>query len=239
VRTEPERVQMTPVSRPGWRAFSRRGCLQVIAATVLAGVPGGRVPARAGQQGDATEWRVLFNGRELGQWEQTSFGGEGPVRIRDGAVILGFGDPLTGITWTGDYPTIGYEVALEAARLSGNDFFCGLTFPVATSFCSLIVGGWGGTTVGLSTLDGMDASANETTREMRLADEHWYRVRLRVEAARIRAWLDDEPVVDVDTTGKRIGIRPEVDPSRPLGIASYRTRAGLREIQVRRLTEEG
>jgi Domain of Unknown Function (DUF1080) len=189
------------------------------------------VSALAARQ--AGVWTPIFDGETLGGWEQTSFGGEGPVRIEDGAIVLGMGDPLTGITWTRDVPKIGYAIELEAARLAGNDFFCGLTFPVADSHCSFIVGGWGGTTVGLSSLDGMDASENETNREMRFEDGRWYRVRVEVSRTHIRAWLDDEPVAAVATAGRRIGIRPEVDPSRPLGIAAFRTRAGLRGIRMR------
>jgi hypothetical protein len=181
------------------------------------------------------DWTPLFDGVSLGQWEQTSFGGEGPVRVRDGMLVLEQGDPLTGVTWTGAPLPAAYELTLEASRLAGSDFFCALTFPVGQSHCSLILGGWGGTTVGLSNLDGRDASENETTREMRFEDKRWYRVRVSVSATHIRAWLDDAPIVDVATAGRRIGIRPEVDPSKPLGIASYRTRAGLRAIQMRRL----
>jgi hypothetical protein len=181
------------------------------------------------------EWTPLFDGSQLGKWEQTSFGGEGPVSVVDGAIVLGMGDPLTGITWTGAPVPPAFEIALEAARLAGSDFFCALTFPVDRSHCSLILGGWGGTTVGLSSLDGLDASDNETTREMRFEDKRWYRVRVAVTATHIRAWLDDQPIVEVVTTGRRIGIRPEVDASRPLGIASYRTRAGVRAIRVRKL----
>jgi hypothetical protein len=181
----------------------------------------------------AAEWVSLFDGESLGQWEQTSFGGEGPVGVRDGAIVLEMGDPLTGVTWTGAALPAEYELALEASRLSGSDFFCGLTFPVGTTHCSLILGGWGGGTVGLSSIDGRDASENETTREMRFDDRRWYGVRLQVSATQIRAWLDEEPLVDVATAGRRIGIRPEVDPSRPLGIASYRTRAAIRAIRLR------
>lgn len=204
--------------------MTRRKLLAMAAGGVLA--PLGRRPVAAG-------WVLLFDGTSLGRWQQTSFGGEGPVRVRDGAIVLEMGDPLTGVTWTGAALPAEYELALEASRLAGSDFFCGLTFPVGTTHCSLILGGWGGGTVGLSSIDGRDASENETTREMRFDDRRWYGVRLRVTATHIRAWLDDEPLVEVATAGRRIGIRPEVDPSRPLGIASFRTRAAIRAIRLR------
>lgn len=178
-------------------------------------------------------WTALFDGATLGDWEQTAFGGEGPVSVIDGAIVLGMGDPLTGVTWTGEALPPAYEIALEATRLAGNDFFCGLTFPVGPTHCSLILGGWGGTTVGLTSLDGRDASENETTRELKFDDKRWYGVRVAVSATHIRAWLDDQPIVEVATAGRRIGIRPEVDPSRPLGVAAYRTRAGVKAIRVR------
>ena len=209
--------------------MTRREWLCRAGGVVVAGIAAPRV---AGAQAG---WTLLFDGSTLGKWEQTSFGGEGPVRVRDGAVVLEMGDPLTGITWTGDALPGAFEMALEASRLAGSDFFCALTFPVGASHCSLVLGGWGGTTVGLSSLDGLDASENETTREMRFEDKRWYGVRVAVTATQIRAWLDDQPIVEVATTGRRIGIRPEVDASRPLGIASYRTRAGIRAIRVRAL----
>ena len=204
--------------------MTRRQWLAVAAGAVLA-------PLRADVA--AQGWTSLFDGKTLGRWEQTSFGGEGPVRVHDGAIVLDMGDPLTGVTWTGEALPPQYELALEASRLAGSDFFCGLTFPVGRSHCSLILGGWGGGTVGLSSIDGRDASENETTREMRFADRRWYAVRVHVTATHIRARLDDQPIVDVATAGRRIGIRPEVDPSRPLGIASFRTRAAIRGIRLR------
>ena len=212
------------MSARAWAALvTRRRCLQ--AALALA-APVCRLQP---------QWTPLFDGTSLGSWEQTSFGGEGPVAVRDGAIVLGTGDPLTGITWTGPSLPAAYSVALDAARLSGNDFFCGLTFPVQQTHCTLVLGGWGGTTAGLSTLDGRDASDNETTREIRFEDGRWYDVRIEVGHGRIRAWLDGDTLVDVATAGRRIGIRPEVDPSRPFGIASFRTRAGLRRIRMRPL----
>ena len=77
--------------------------------------------------------------------------------------MLDFGSSMTGVTYQGkDLPRTDYEIRLEAQRIDGTDFFCGLTFPVHDAHLSLIVGGWGGSLVGLSSLDGKDASRNET-----------------------------------------------------------------------------
>lgn len=181
-------------------------------------------------------WQSLFVGQTLRGWEVTRFGGEGEVRVEDGRIVLQWGNDLTGITWAGDFPRVDYEVELEGMRLQGNDFFCGMTFPVKDSHCSLIVGGWAGTVVGLSSIDGLDASENETRRFFPLEDDRWYRIRVRVTEERIRAWIDEEQVVDLSTTGRRIGIRPEVRLSRPFGIASWRTTAALRNLRVRLLS---
>jgi hypothetical protein len=208
--------------------FSRRQFL----ASVAAAAPLLRSVTQPGE----TPWQSLFDGKSLGAWKPTAFGGEGEVTVEDGRIILGTGSDLTGITWTGTgLPTTNYEIALQAMRLSGIDFFCGLTFPVDTTFCSFILGGWSGTIIGLSSLDGRDASENETTKHRNLDDRRWYSVRLRVETGRIQAWLDDESVVDVKTMGRKVGIRPEIADSRPLGIASWRTRAALKDLRLRRL----
>jgi hypothetical protein len=130
---------------------------------------------------------------------------------------------------------MNYEISLEAMRVDGGDFFCGLTFPVDKSPCSFIVGGWGGGVVGLSCIDGYDASENATTRYREFKNGQWYRIRVRVTPSKIEAWIDDEKMVDATTTGREISIRPEVERSRPLGIASWCTTAAVRTIQVRRV----
>jgi hypothetical protein len=130
---------------------------------------------------------------------------------------------------------MNYEISLQAMKVSGDDFFCGLTFPVGDSPCSLIVGGWGGTVVGLSSIDDQDASENETTTSMDFAHGRWYRIRVRVTPKKIEAWIDDENVIAAATTGHKISIRPEVSLSRPLGIATWKTEAALRDIKLRKL----
>lgn len=184
-------------------------------------------------QSQSNPWQILFDGKTLQNWRVTNFGGQGQVKVQNGQIILEMGDDMTGITWTGDLPRINYEIELEAMRLDGHDFFCGLTFPVGESPCSLIVGGWGGTVVGLSSLDGRDASENETTTHMNFNSNQWYKIRLRVTDERIEAWIDAGKVVDVLTKGRKISIRPEVDLSRPLGIATWRTTGALRNLRSR------
>ena len=70
-------------------------------------------------------------------------------------------------------------------RVEGSDFFVGLTFPVRDSHASLIVGGWAGSVVGISSIDGRDASENETTEVMKFKNGQWYKFRLRVRADRL------------------------------------------------------
>lgn len=181
-------------------------------------------------------WQPLFDGRTLANWKPTQFGGEGAVKVENGAIVLEMGSDLTGITWTGDeLPTTNYELALEAMRVSGNDFFAGVTFPVADSFCSLILGGWGGTVVGLSSIDGDDASENDTTQSISFESGRWYDVRIRVTATKIEAWLDGRQIIDQETAGRKIDTRLEVDLSRPLGVASWRTKSAIRDIRLRPL----
>jgi hypothetical protein len=181
-------------------------------------------------------WQPLFDGRSLTGWHQTQFAGRAEVECQAGLIVMNMGEPFTGFDLTNDFPKMNYEVALDAMRVMGSDFFCGLTVPVGDSFCSLIVGGWGGSLVGISSLDGQDASENETTKYENFDAGRWYRIRLRVTEARIEAWIDKAKLVDVVTTGKKISLRPgDIELSKPFGIASYQTTAVLREIRFRRV----
>ena len=188
-------------------------------------------------QSDGDGWVPLFDGKTLTGWSQTDFAGHGEVEVRNTLLLLNMGDPLTGVTWTNRLAKMNYEIALEAMRVNGSDFFCGLTVPVNDSFCSLIVGGWGGSLVGISSLDGEDASENETTKFMNFEDRKWYRVRLRITEGRIEGWLNQEKLVNVVTTDRRISLRPgDIEMSKPLGIATYQTTAAIRNIQMRRVS---
>jgi hypothetical protein len=177
----------------------------------------------------------LFDGKTLDGWDISDFGPQGPVYVSGGEIILGMGEGCTGITWKRDFPEINYKVTLEAKRISGNDFFCGMTFPVGKDPCTLIVGGWGGAVVGLSSINKKDASENETTKLMKFENDRWYRISLIVKKDTIKALIDDEVVVDFAIGDKKLSIRPEVELSKPFGITSWTTTAALRNIRLVRI----
>jgi len=178
-------------------------------------------------------WIDLFNGSTLGGFVPTSFGGEGEVAVRDGAIELGIGSPLTGVTWTGALPTGAYELEVTAARVVGGDFFCGLTFPVGGDHLTLVLGGWGGTVCGLSSLDGLDAAHNATRTLRRFETGRLYRIVVTVAADTIAVQVDGEPFLTADLRGHSLSLRPEVELSRPLGFASFATAAAVRSVRWR------
>ncbi len=212
------------------RHFLAAGATMVSIVTMVDAEPAATKPAQ--------NWRSLFDGKTLGKWQVSDFAGHGDPTVENGTLLLPFGEMLTGVTYSGDVPKMNYEVELEAKKLDGADFFCGLTFPVNETFASLICGGWGGPVVGISSLDDMDAARNETRSLRRFDKDKWYTIRMRVLPDRLQAWIDNEKVVDVATTGKKISTRVEVDPSKPFGIASYQTSAALRHIRIRNLNAD-
>jgi hypothetical protein len=186
---------------------------------------------------NTNSWQSLFDGKTLTGWKITNFGGNGEVKIEEQQIKLEMGGELTGISWTNkDLPKVNFEVELDAMRVDGNDFFCGLTFPVNNSFCSLIVGGWGGTVVGISSLDGMDASENDTTKSRYFERKKWFHIRVRVEAEKIQAWIGDDQVIDVTTKDRKVSVRAgDIELSKPLGIATWQTSAALKNIRLRKI----
>lgn len=206
-------------------------------------------PARAGGKPEAPkpkpepDWKPLFDGKSLAGWVRTPYTGAGEVRVDPAfrgapAIVVQAGQTLSGFHRAGDVPTTRYEIALEVLKIEGEDFMCALTFPVERSHATLVLGGWGGPIVGISSIDGADASQNATTRYLDFVKDRWYRVRLRVTPDRLEAWLDDEKVVDQDIRGREIGLRPgSIHLSRPLGIATYQTSAAYRSIRLRTLSK--
>lgn len=182
------------------------------------------------------DWQPLFDGKTLQGWREAPFKNHSKISVENGALMLAAGAPMTGATWTGDFPKTNYEVRFEGERLRGGDFFASLTFPVEQSFCTWVIGGWGGDTVGLSSIDDADASENETHTMFNFERAHWYRFRLAVTPKRIQAWIDDQQVINVSIEGRSIGLRFEtMKLSAPLGFASYNTEGAVRRIEYRPL----
>lgn len=193
------------------------------------------VPTTETDKKNDRKWRSLFDGKSLDGWKEADFPGKGKVTVEDGSIVLGSGMDMTGVNIDGKFPKVNYEVELEAMRADGSDFFCGMTFPAKDEYCSLIIGGWGGGVVGLSSLDGMDASENETTTYREFENGKWYPVRLRVTDKRVTAWIDGKQEVDVDISNRGLDTRIEVEWSKPFGIACWQTTTKLRKLRVREL----
>lgn len=183
-----------------------------------------------------TKWKNLFDGETLDGWERTNYGGEGEVEVQDGQLLLNFGYSMTGVTYQkDDLPKTNYEIRTTVRKIDGNDFFCGATFPVADSHCSFICGGWGGAVTGLSSIDGQDASENETTGYQNFPSGKSYKVKIRVEPHLIQCWINGKQVVYQNILDRKITTRNEVNLNKPLGFATWETKASYKMIQIREL----
>jgi len=174
--------------------------------------------------GGGAKWMV---GGEGGGWDEV-----------DGLLRIPWYDGLAAARWTGRVPEAPFEVELEARRTDGSDFFCGLTVPTrSTDECvTLIVGGWGGSIVGISSINDLDASENQAALDMRFEDNQWYKIRLRFAGEQLQVWIDAKELIDVDTTGLRLGLRSgPIDVCAPFGLATWQTGSELRSIRWRRL----
>lgn len=181
--------------------------------------------------------KKLFDGKTLKGWKSAEFGGEGKVEVNDGAIVMNEGNMMTGVVYAGkDFPKMDYEVTFEGKRVKGGDFFCTTTFPVGDAHCSLVTGGWGGTVVGLSSVDHYDASENETAGFKEFEQNQWYKFRIRVIEDRIETWIDGKRFVNLKTKDRKIGLRFECEPCRPFGFATWCTTGAVRNVEVRQLT---
>ena len=220
---------MTTVSRPVHWSVSGRWGIAIAALGLLAAGP-----TRAD---DAPKALSLFDGKSLDGWKLPGFSRAGEVVVEDGALVLKTGRAMTGIVCTrADLPKTNYELTYEARRLSGRDFFAAATFPVGKDFLTFVNGGWGGSVTGLSSLNGADASENETGRTFAFEDKTWYTFRVRVTDRVVRCWIDKEEVADVSHEDRQKSTRIESRPCQPLGFATWETTGAIRKVEVRPLT---
>jgi len=181
--------------------------------------------------------KVLFDGISLDHWQVIDYEGHGVISIADSCIIIGKGEFISGIRWTEDFPKTNYEVTLYAKRVDGNDFFCGMTFPVKESFLTLVLGGWGGSLCGLSCIDGYDAANNFTSKIFYFGTGAWWSVRLRVTDKKIEAWVAQDKIVDFTIGNSSLSLRLEVESSVPFGITTYKTTGALRDIKLHMISE--
>ncbi len=189
------------------------------------------------------EWISLFDGETLAGWEAVDYGIQGDCEVVDGELHIHMGELVSGLRYAGDLTAImppereGYELRLEGRKVSGVDFFCGLTFPVGVEDCvSLICGGWGGAVTGISCLDLRDASENETTTYRSFLPDRWYVILVRVTPERIECYIDDEQVVDVELARfTDLQVRSEMLEYQPLGLSTFQTHAAYRAVEIRSL----
>lgn len=188
---------------------------------------------------DATsKERLLFNGKNLEDWETVDIGGSGQVELEGGVMIINQGDSLSGVVYkkAQELPVTNYEISLLAKRLQGVDFFCALTFPVGDlkKCATLICGGWGGSVTGISSIDDVDASNNATGSYQKYEDDKWYAIRLRVTPENLSVWIDDKQVVDQDIKGRKVSLRPgPIESYAPLAISTYNTTGAIKAVRLK------
>lgn len=188
-------------------------------------------------------WRLLEGGWVEG-WSAAGFEGEGEVGVKDGVMWLGEGAPMSGMVWKSwsekGLPLVDYVVEYEAMRVRGDDFFGTVTFPVEVEgqWVSFVLGGWGGGRIGVSSVDNLDASGNETGGEMVFEEGRWYGVRVEVRRGLLQVWVDGVPVVHLLTRERMLGLRAGMERCAPFGFASYGSEGRVRGVVVRRLAEE-
>jgi hypothetical protein len=184
----------------------------------------------------------LFDGKTLDDWESVDIGASGTVELEGGIMIINQGDSVSGAVYkkAASLPVTNYEISLEAKRLGGSDFFCGLTFPVGSlkTCATLVCGGWGGAVTGISSIDGLDASENGTSNFVRYEDNKWYAVRLRVTPENLSVWIDGKHLIDQELKDKKISVRPgPIESYLPLSFTTYATTAAIRNVKLRVLEE--
>ena len=182
---------------------------------------------------------ILFDGKTLEGWRPVVGARSGKVTEADGSIVLAIGEPMTGVTSTrADLPKTNYALTYEAKRTEGNDFFAAATFPVGSSFVTLINGGWGGSVTGLSLLNGASAAENATSHFVKYQNDVWYSFTIHVTDRVIRSLVDGKEVFAFDHDGIQLKTRIETRPNEPLGFASYRSSGAIRQVQVRSLTPD-
>lgn len=181
-------------------------------------------------------------------WTAAGIPGDGGFRVEGEALVLAAGNPMTGVVLgagTMDparLPVENYRIGYQALRGEGVDFFGSITFPVGDlkRCVTLVLGGWGGGLVGISSVDGLDASENATRSEQRFENGRWYVIEIEVADGAIRVSIDGRPVVNLSVAGRRLGLRGgDIGLCKPLGFATWATEGRVRRVVIEPLSQVG
>jgi len=186
-------------------------------------------------------WELLSAANE-GRWQQAGIPDEGAISVEKGELTVRTGLPMSGCKFAAwdeqGLPGTNYAITYEAMRVEGDDIFGMCTFPVAShaAHATFVIGGWGGTLTGISSIDFKDASENSTRAEQRFENGTWHRVRIEVRPDDLRAWVNDRLVVNVSIKGRSVTLRPGfIDHCLPFGFATWNTVGRVRAVVVETL----
>ncbi len=243
--TRPWRFAASGQVRAGPARLVAVALLGLAVCAILLSCGGGGDPDPKGAEDGAP--LSLLEGEWGAKWRAIDIRDQGAVEVTgEGVLRMGAGKPLTGAVFGGGdtfgLPTRDYVVEFEARRVEGSDFFATLTFPVGSveRCASLVLGGWGGSLVGISSIDHLDASENGTRASLPFENGRWYRVKLEVTEARIRAWVDGRITVNAAISGRVVGMRPgDIEQCAPFGFATYWSVGEVRGLVIAGAKREG
>jgi Domain of Unknown Function (DUF1080) len=185
---------------------------------------------------------ALLEGELAAAWQQAGIPEEGKIVVKEGELEIASGAPMTGAKFANwdqaKMPGTNYSIQFEAMRLEGRDIFGMCTFPVSSheAHATFVIGGWGGTVTGISSLNFLDASENATRAEQAFQNGVWYVVRIEVRPEDLRVWINDRPVVNASIKGKKVSLRAgDIDHCLPFGFATWGTKAKVRRVIIESL----
>jgi len=184
----------------------------------------------------------LLDGDVKSAWVQSGIPSEGQISVDDSVLSLSKGQPMTGaryLNWDkAGLPGTEYFISYEAMRVDGHDIFGMCTFPVSShaAHATFVIGGWGGSVTGLSSIDFLDASENQTRAEMAFTNGRWYHIRIEVRPDDLRVWIDGKPMVNASIKGRKVSLRHgDIDHCLPFGFTTWNTTGAVRNVAIGRL----
>lgn len=181
-------------------------------------------------------WVYMLDKEAHARWKpEGDFVEGGKPEFEDTVVTLTTGEPFSGAKWLGTFPKTDYEVRLEAKRTKGEDIMCGLLFPVGKDLLSFVMGGWGNTVIGCSSIDELNASENDTYYNMPLKNNIWYEVKLRITPKKIQAWIGKTQVINFEIDDHKISPYPGLEEYAPFGVFTWDSSSEIRNLRVMRL----